>query len=259
MPQPHFKPFQRLLPWLPLALLIPSLLLNQRLYQTSLTYYQQLNQTRLDPLGLRAYPSVAPLEARSPLIVFYGDSRAEAWTPPPNRNPKRFLNRGIHAQTTSQILARYPHHIAPLRPHTLILQLGGNDLKTIPLFPDQRQQIIQTCQTNIQTLIQQALANGTQRIILTTIFPTGPVPLDRRPVWSDDVDTATAEVNVFLKSLSDRPEFKGKVQILDTVPLLAGSDGLTRSEYRQDFLHLNPTGYAALNQALSPLLRQDGR
>lgn len=39
------------------------------------------------------------------------------------------------AQTSAQVVWRFAEHIAPLQPDKIILQVGINDLKTIPLFP----------------------------------------------------------------------------------------------------------------------------
>ncbi len=53
-----------------------------------------------------------------------------------------FVNRGIGNQTTAQVLGHFHAHVAPLHPQTIILQVGINDLKTIPLFPEQAETII---------------------------------------------------------------------------------------------------------------------
>ena len=86
--------------------LVISIATNVVIFQRSQLYYLQLNGTRLDPLGLNAY-SDSPVQTQSPLIVFFGDSRAAEWSPPDQIKNATFLNRGVGAQTTAQILGRF--------------------------------------------------------------------------------------------------------------------------------------------------------
>jgi hypothetical protein len=44
------------------------------------------------------------------------------------------------------------------------------------------------------------------------------------------------------------------VTIFETNRVLANAEGIVYPEYRLDFLHLNPAGYDALNDALYELL-----
>lgn len=229
--------------------LTASIQLNIQLYREAADNYRDLNGVRLDPLGLGVYAAAdrQDLAAERPIVVFIGDSRAAEWTAPSLSN-FTFVNRGIGAQTTAQVLGRFSKDIAPLRPHMAVIQVGINDLKTLPLFPEQRASIIQNTKDNIMKLVQLSLEAGAQRVVLTTIFPLGEIPWARRLVWSDDVAVAIDEVNTFLASLaSDR------VEIMNTSAIIAQHE-IVLPKYRRDFLHLNPAGYAALNQKLEQLL-----
>ena len=230
------------------ALMI-SLGLNYFVFRQGQQYYRQLNQVRLDPLGLRAYPrqaeAVQPNKIR---IVFYGDSRAFQWPEPPRLKGFEFINRGVGAQTSTQVVGRYDEHVRPLKADILLIQMCINDLKTIPLFPESREWIVAQCQENIRWTVQQARSQGTT-VILTTIFPLGKLPPERSLFWSDDVGEAIEEVNRFIHSLEE-----AQVIVLDTGEVLAGQNGLVQAAYSQDLLHLNETGYQALNQRLVDLL-----
>jgi lysophospholipase L1-like esterase len=138
--------------------------------------------------------------------------------------------------------------VAPLQPKVIILEVGINDLKTIPLFPDQRQAILQRCQTNIDAIVHKSHNIGAT-VILATIFPTGRVPLQRQLFWSDEIGVAVRSVNTHLASLQASDVF-----LFDSTPLLADSAGQLRLDYSKDEIHLNATGYAALNEALSAVL-----
>ncbi len=244
---------QRLvLPLLALALLA-SLAGNYVLYQTSEQYYWQLNGTRLDPLGLSSYPSgeqpkPSSLGQSVPRVVMMGDSRAFAWPKPELPVAYEYINRGVGAQTSAQVIGRFDAHVRPLQPNIVILQVGINDLKTIPLFPDAKQQIIDQCKQNIAQLVERSLASGAD-VLVTTVFPHGAVSIQRSFFWSVDVTQAVVEVNQFLAEMASE-----RVYIFDSASILADEAGTVQAEYQYDLLHLNPQGYAALNQALQPLL-----
>ena len=86
-----------------------------------------------------------------------------------------------------QLAGRFAAHIAPLRPDYILLQVGINDLKTIPIFPDRRPVIIANCLANIRAILQQSTDLGAT-VILTTNFPVSEASFERRLFfWSDDV------------------------------------------------------------------------
>lgn len=232
--------------------LIISLVFNYVIFSFSRQYYLQLNGTRLDPLGLSAYPSDKNEEVTNPKpsVVFFGDSRAYQWPEPPGLNQFQFVNRGIGAQTSPQVVERYDDHIKPLKPDILLIQVCINDLKTIPLFPHLKSSIIRTCQENIKWIVLEAQKEEAI-VILTTIFPLGKLPFERRFFWSDDVGEAIEDVNEYIYTLQDE-----RVIIFDSAAILADEEGIVREEYSWDFLHLNEAGYKALNEELIVLLKE---
>ena len=233
-------------------LLAASLALNYYLFDRGLQYYMQLNGTRLDPLGLNFYPTSANqrdlTDPNRTTVVFFGDSRAANWPAPIGFDEIEFINRGLGAQTSTQVTQRFEYHLNPLQPQIIILQVGINDLKTIPLFPDQNERIVANCKANIQQIVAQSVASGVT-VILTTIFPVGGVPFERKPLWSDDVAESVDEVNAYLRTLAAE-----KVIIFDAYSILADDDGRMKAEYSEDELHINGRGYEALNNELAAIL-----
>jgi lysophospholipase L1-like esterase len=228
-------------------LFLTSMAANIVLYQRAQQYYLQWNASKLDPLGLSAFVET-PEHVLPPLIVFFGDSRAAQWPAPNQIESGTFVNRGLGNQTTAQLLGRFQTHITPLHPQIIVLQAGINDLKMIPLFPDQKEAIIHNCKANLKQIVDLSLATGA-RVIVTTIFPLGKLRMERRPFWSDDVEIAIQDVNAYMETLAS-----DQVTIFETDRVLADSNGMVYPEYSQDFLHLNPAGYAALNEAIYELL-----
>ncbi|HEY9651107.1 MAG TPA: GDSL-type esterase/lipase family protein [Coleofasciculaceae cyanobacterium] len=245
---------QKRLFYLPLLLclvfLTVSLTFNVLLFIRARYYYLKLNSTNLDPFRLQAFTSESPPKGSAistTTVVFFGDSRAEMWSNPMNLNEFYFVNRGIDTQTSAQVLGRFDKHILPLQPDLVIVQVGINDLKTIPLFPQQKDAIIANCKANIQQIVERSVKSGAT-VILTTIFPIGPVPLSRQPFWSPDIAQAVLEVNTYLDSLKAKD-----VLILDTYSILA-ENGRTKSDYVYDTLHFNERAYKVLNQELTKVL-----
>jgi lysophospholipase L1-like esterase len=230
-----------------LALLV-SLGLNGVLLRASRDYYQQLNAIRLAPLGLSHYPLDADPLPGSRNVVFFGDSRAAEWPAPEGLEGWTFANRGIHNQTSAEVLHRFDAHVAPLEPDVVVIQVGINDLKAIPLFPGQRAEIVANCQANIAQIVARSRELGAT-VILTTLFPLGKVPLERRLFWSGEIEEAQEEVNDFLHTLAGEG-----IIVLDTAPILADGQGVLRRKYSRDLLHLTEAGYQALNAALVPVL-----
>jgi lysophospholipase L1-like esterase len=235
-----------------LILLLASLFLNYYLFRQGRHYYLQLNETRLDPLGLSYYHTgpVAqdPANPGRMRVVFFGDSRAASWPAPPGLDQFEFINRGIGSQTSEQVVLRFDHHVAPLRPQILVVQVGINDLKTIPLFPGRREAIVACCQENVRQIVRRATDLGAT-VILTTIFPLAEVPLERRLFWSDEVALAIDELNGYVHALAGE-----NVVVLDAFAILADDKGLVQTAYSRDLLHLNATGYEALNVVLARVL-----
>jgi lysophospholipase L1-like esterase len=234
-----------------LLLLLTSIGLNIILYRQGYEYYSQLNETRLDPFGLNAFLTEKPQNTHSNkrrLVVFVGDSRAADWAAPTQVANFTFINRGINGQTTAQVLGRFAHHALSLKPDILVLQVGINDLKSIPLFPDKKATIVTQCKANIQEIIELAAQSNT-RVILTTIFPMGLLSIERRLFWSDDVVVALNDVNRFIIGLAN-----DRVKILDAAKILSNQKGVIDPLYSKDFLHLNEVGYEVLNRELTQIL-----
>jgi len=232
-----------------LVVLGSSIFVNILLFRRAKQFYLELNQTRLDPLGLNNYPTnLKQLTNTNPTrVVFFGDSRAASWTSP-NISEYEFINRGISSQTSVQAIERFAYHVSSLKPNIVIIQVGVNDLKTIPLFPERRNAIVANCQANIKRIVEESRNLGAV-VIVTTIFPVGEVPLQRKPFWSDDISRAIKEVNAYIATLAG-----DKIIVFDTFPILGDSQGMILPKYRADELHLNAQGYAILNQNISQLL-----
>lgn len=231
-----------------------SIVLNFLIFDKAKKYYSELNQTRLDPLGISYYPVDLnkPTNPNQTRLVFFGDSRAASWISP-NLGQHEFINRGISSQTTIQTLQRFPSHVSDLKPNIILIQVGVNDLKTVALFPEKRDSIVRDCQANIKRIVEESRKLGAI-VIITTIFPVGKVPLQRQHVWSDDIGKAIKETNDYIATLANE-----KTIVFDTFSILADKQGAMLQQYSEDELHLNQQGYAVLNQQFVKLIDKIGQ
>jgi lysophospholipase L1-like esterase len=230
--------------------LIASLAGNVVLFRRASSNYRDANEVRLDPYGLKHafYDPQSSKESDGPLVVFYGDSRAEQW-PAPRGTGFRFLNRGIGGQTSEQVRGRFEIQVRPLKPRVLVVQAGINDLKTISQFPVRRDAIVADCKANLREVVRRGTQDG-EVVIVTTIFPTGPVSVVRRMERLPEIDKAVGEVNDDLKSLASE-----KVIVLDAYSVLQ-SGGHVSGDLAVDTLHLNAKAYERLNGELVKLLER---
>ena len=180
-------------------------------------------------------------------LLFYGDSRAADW-PAPDLPGIRCRNLGMPGETTAGSLQRFAPAVAPLGPDLIVLQAGINDLVALEYAPPERPALIHRCRRNLAQMVSRSLALGAT-VIVTTIFPPAPAGFEFMGLSRlDDVVPAILEVNAFLSGLAGE-----RVIIFDAYALLAEGDRV-KPAYALDLLHLNRSGYAALNQALTPLL-----
>jgi lysophospholipase L1-like esterase len=236
-----------------LLVLLASAGLNYYLFRQLTGVYRNEFRVRLDPANLSYYPAEAgePAASDQRTVVFFGDSHAEGWIPPDGLTGFAFANRGIGAQTSAQARLRFDAHVQPLEPDVLVIQICTNDMLSIPLFPQRRDEIIANCRGNLAALVDQARAIGATTI-LTTVFPVRELPLPwvEQLIWSGDFRQPIEVVNDYIRSLAAEG-----VIIFDTYALLVDEDGRLRADFSRDGLHLNAAGYALLNSELAGILQ----
>lgn len=235
-----------------LLLLGASLSINVYLVLKLREVYLQRQFIALDPFNKSSFPEhfrkSFDANTSSTRVVIFGDSRAGEWKTPPDDDEFQFQTRGIGGNTSTQVVGRFDLHVEPLNPDVIVLQLGVNDLKTIPFVPESKEHIISWCRNNISSVVEKSRTHG-YHVILTTLFPLGDVPLYRRRFGSTEVQQCITEVNRFL-----RDTYSSQITILDTEKLLADKNGVVRRAYAMDLVHINERGYALINGALMELL-----
>lgn len=235
-------------------IILLSLLLNLFLLKKLQTLYLLVNNIRLDPVDIKLYSQEnfkKQPNHQSSTVVLFGDSRAYEWVVPELDNLE-FINRGISGQTSAQALLRFDEHISYLQPDIIILQVGVNDIKLLPLLPKTQKDIVEACKYNIKRIVEKAQNLGAS-VIVTTIFPLahGKIPYRSRPTSQTiaEIEKNLSEVNDYIHSL----ENEENVIVFDSYKILE-DDGKVKKKYARDLLHLNENGYEALNKDLSKIL-----
>ena len=216
-----------------------------------LALYLAEKTLRLDPLQLNYRNYLSPIDlaikSSSIRVVFFGDSRAEAWTAP-RLHGYHFYNRGIGDQSTKQVLGRMPYHLKDDEYDVVVIQVGINDLKLIPLMADQKHWIVSSVKTNLTSIISN-LSQKNKTVIVSTIFPIAEKSYYNFSFFKEPIKESIAEINQWILTLDYQ-----NVVILDLASHLAGDNGTLRSKFAIDRLHLNSAGYEAINEELKHLL-----
>ena len=228
--------------------LILSVILNFFLFKKFKTAYIKEQTTLIEPIhsSKNIYNTNDSLK-NTESILLIGDSRIAQWSPKPDFNSE-VINYGMSGETTIQLFYRIKKEIDSYKSNIIIIQTGVNDLKTIGLFPDKKDEIIAHCFTNIENIASMLSQKG-KNIIILTIFPHGKISLIRKPIWDDSVKEAISEVNNQLRNIS----IPG-VSVIDCDSILSLDNNLLNPSYSADELHLNVSGYKKLNSYLKPIV-----
>ena len=236
------------------ALLLGSALANVLLFRKAIEFYAREQSARLTPVDFKYAEANAKLLAEPKTkkrVIIFGESRCSMWysNHPQNWGDLQIVNRGIPGESTEQIKARLQADVLALDPDLVILQMGDNDLKAMAVLEGTGEQLRKKTFENIVSIASSIHDSGSP-VIITTIFPTGPIGMMRRPLWSDEVTQSIDEVNRRLLK-HESPN----VTVVDCDAFLRDGTYI-KSEYAMDTLHLTPAGYQALNTALEPIVRE---
>jgi lysophospholipase L1-like esterase len=195
-----------------------------------------------DFAGLARYQADNAL--RTSKVVFLGNSITDAWYARDTAffENNSFVGRGISGQTSEQLLLRFRPDVVNLKPETVIIHIGTNDVaeNTRPYSEDYTV-------GNIASMIDIATQNNI-RVILASVLPaTG---FSWRPALGDR-SAAIVRLNERLKELA---EGKG-AHYLDYHTALKNDRNGMDKEMAPDGVHPTMEGYEIMKEMVLKALR----
>jgi lysophospholipase L1-like esterase len=196
-----------------------------------------------------ANATLAPSAPDEERVVFFGDSITEGWALGEHFPGKPYINRGIGAQTTPQMLLRFRQDVVELGPKAVIIHAGINDIggNTGPMP-------ISDTQSNLASMMEIAEANGV-RAMAASLLP----PPHRGAALSryNLLKHPAAKILEFNRWLEAYSASRGAV-FLDYFSAMIDGDGFVRMSFSEDGLHPAPAGYRAMAQVVRTALRPSG-
>ena len=181
--------------------------------------------------------TLKPVAAGQKRIVFIGDSITEFWSTinPEYFSGKPYVNRGISAQTTPQMLLRFRADVIAVHPTVVIILAGVNDIagNTGPMT-------IEMIRDNIFSMLELAKANHI-KVILCSVLPAYDFP------WKPNQEPI-AKIKALNEILQNYAVATNIVYVDYYSAMVDERKGL-KADYSNDGVHPNKIGY----QAMAPL------
>ena len=177
-------------------------------------------------------------------VVFMGNSITEGWLSirPEFFKNKPYVNRGISGQTTPQMLVRFRQDVIHLKPSTVVLLAGINDIaeNTGP-------STIEIIANNIVSMAELAKANHIN-VIICSVLPANKFP------WREGLKPAekVIKLNTLLQSYSK----KHKLAYVDYYSAMVNDSHGLKKELGEDGIHPNKNGYLIMEPILEKAIKK---
>jgi len=171
-------------------------------------------------------------------VIFMGNSITEGWLSirPEFFKNKPYVNRGISGQTTPQMLLRFRQDVINLKPSTVVLLAGINDIaeNTGP-------STIEMIANNIISMAELAKANQI-KVIICSVLPANNFP------WRKGIKPAekVRKLNLILQLYS----YKNKLAYVDYYSAMVNDSHGLKKELGEDGIHPNKKGYLIMEPIL---------
>jgi lysophospholipase L1-like esterase len=189
-----------------------------------------------------ANEKLAPPQAGEARVVFMGDSITDIWQQ--DRfgfftAGKPYVDRGISAQTTPQMLVRFRPDVIDLKPKVVVILAGTNDIagNTGPMTNED-------VERNLASMADLAKAHGI-KVVFASITPTSAY----HPPVNGGAPQTTLRPMARIKAINEWMQKyaadNGHVYLDYFTPML-DSTGVMKAELTADDLHPNAAGYAIM-------------
>jgi lysophospholipase L1-like esterase len=166
-------------------------------------------------------------------VVFYGDSITDLWALNRYFPDKRYINRGISGQTTSQMLLRFRQDVIRLDPDVVVILAGTNDVagNTGPIS-------IEDIEGNITSMAELARAHDIA-LVLSSVTPVNNYTPASQRFFADRPPSEILRLNEWMKAYCASTN----CYYLDYFNAMVDGSGLMKRALTEDGLHPNDAGY----------------
>ncbi|QSR19788.1 GDSL-type esterase/lipase family protein [Novosphingobium sp. KA1] len=168
-------------------------------------------------------------------VVFLGDSITDMWDLGRYFPGKAYVNRGIGAQVTAQMLVRFQQDVVALQPRAVVILGGVNDVSGF-LQMESEDGIV----ANIEAMADIADRHGI-RVVLCSILPVTNTPTADYVIRERKPDELR-RINTRLQALAKARGYA----FADYYSALADTQGLMDQRFTKDGVHPLAEGYARM-------------
>nr|WP_315196980.1 SGNH/GDSL hydrolase family protein [uncultured Flavobacterium sp.] len=171
-------------------------------------------------------------------IVFFGDSIIAGWKTIDSEffANKKYINRGINGQTTSQMLIRFRPDVIELTPETVVILAGTNDIagNTGPTT-------LETILGNLTSMCELAKVNNIKPV-LCSVLPAFDYPWRRGMQPAEKIEVLNAMILQYATA--------NDIAYLDFYSAMADGQKGLKSIYSEDGVHPNKEGYLVMKSII---------
>jgi lysophospholipase L1-like esterase len=190
-----------------------------------------------------ANAEIGPVKEGERRVVFIGDSITEGWSELFSEffEGKPHVNRGISGQTTGQMLIRFRQDVIELRPQTVVILAGTNDIAQ-----NQGPTTLQAIVNNIASMAELGYANG-MNVIIGSVLPAFDYP------WRPGLEPNT-KIPMLNAMLMDYAGSRGFMYLDYFSAMTDGNNGL-QADLTTDGVHLTPQGYEMMSAIVTAAIQ----
>jgi lysophospholipase L1-like esterase len=196
-----------------------------------------------------ANAALPPPRADETRVVFLGDSITDGWNLAAAFPGRPYVNRGVGAQVTAQMLLRFHQDVIALKPRAVVILAGTNDLHGF-----MQQETDAQIETNLEAMADLADRHNIA-VVFASILPLHNYTKAAENTLKDRDPTRIAAINAWLRRFCAE---RGYVYA-DYSTALVDAKGMMTKDYSADGLHPIAAGYArmapvaaaAIDQALA--------
>jgi len=176
---------------------------------------------------------LAAPDPKNPRVVFFGDSITDLWRLNEYFPDHDFVNRGISAQITGEMLGRVKADVIDVHPEAVLILAGTNDLgRGIPL----------TTIENNYLMIADLATLYKIKIIFASVLPVSDYHKDQNPAYEHTKDRPPVYINALNAWIERLCEQRGYTYLNYYAALVDNADQI-KPDLSDDGLHPNAKGY----------------